>query len=469
MSRIKPRDGQVKGGIVSSVIPGSIADDLGIQPGDVVVAVGGSPVNDELDFRFLTAAEELSLEVYRPGEGTTVFEIEKDYDEPIGIDFEDAVFDGIRKCANRCVFCFVDQMPRGMRDSLYVKDDDYRMSFLHGSFITLTNLREEDVQRIIGQRLSPLYVSIHTVDPELRVAMMRNPKAARIMEYLRRFKDAGIEMHGQIVMVPGYNGPERLVETVNALAELHPEMRSCAVVPVGLTKYRQHLPKISPVTQETAEKTLDCVAAMQARFLRTLGTRFIFASDEFYFKAGRPIPADEDYEDYPQTENGVGLVRIFWEEFRKIAMSPAAGCAMTAPAEPKDELEIMLITGELGGKAITPPVEHLMSATGRKARIVVVRNRFFGDTITVTGLLTGRDVAEAAKDAISSYGMPSKVVVPDIILRDAGDITLDGMTPADIEREIGVSVEVVPATAEGLVRAFAGGETRHGRTLRSGR
>lgn len=469
MSKSKSDGGQVKGGVVRSVIPGSIADDLGIRPGDVVVAVDGSPVRDELDFRFLTAAEELSLEVYRPDEGTTVFEIEKDYDEPIGIEFDDVVFDGIRRCTNRCIFCFVEQMPKGMRESLYIKDDDYRMSFLQGNFITMTNLREEDVQRIISQRLSPLYISVHTVDPDLRVTMMRNPRAAKVMEHLRRFRDAGIEMHGQIVMVPGYNDAERLVETVNALAELHPAMRSCAVVPVGLTKHREHLPKVSPVTQEIAERTLDDVAAMQARFLQTLGTRFIFASDEFYFKAKRPIPADEEYEDYPQTENGVGLVRIFWEEFREIALDPALRRAAKAPVGPRDAQEMILITGELGAKAITHPVEHLMSVTGRRARIVVVRNRFFGDTITVTGLLTGRDVAEAAKDAISSYGMPAKVVVPDIILRDAGDITLDDMTPEDIQREIDAPVEVVPATAEGLVRAFVGRRPRDGRTFRSGR
>lgn len=469
MSKTRPDGDLVKGGVVSYVMPGSIADELGIQPGDVVVAVDSSPVRDELDFRFLTAAEELSLEVYRPGEGTTVFEIEKDYDEPIGVDFDDVVFDGMHRCTNRCVFCFVEQMPEGMRESLYIKDDDYRMSFLHGNFITTTNLREEDVQRIIDQRLSPLYVSVHTVDPEVRVSMMRNPRAARVMEYLRRFKDAGIEMHGQIVMVPGYNDAERLVETVSALAELHPEMRSCAVVPVGLTKHREHLTKLSPVTREIAERTLDDVARLAARFLKVLGTRFIFASDEFYFKAKRPIPVDEEYEDYPQTENGVGLVRIFWEEFRELAAGPALACAATAPADSEDGQEIMLITGELGAKAIRPPVQHLMSVTGRKARIVVVRNRFFGDTITVTGLLTGRDVAEAAKDAILAYGMPAKVVLPDIILRDAGDITLDDMTPGDIEREIGARVEVVPATAEGLVRAFAGGRPGCGRTFGSGR
>lgn len=469
MSKTRPDGDLVKGGVVSYVMPGSIADELGIQPGDVVVAVDSSPVRDELDFRFLTAAEELSLEVYRPGEGTTVFEIEKDYDEPIGVDFDDVVFDGMHRCTNRCVFCFVEQMPEGMRESLYIKDDDYRMSFLHGNFITTTNLREEDVQRIIDQRLSPLYVSVHTVDPEVRVSMMRNPRAARVMEYLRRFKDAGIEMHGQIVMVPGYNDAERLIETVSALAELHPEMRSCAVVPVGLTKHREHLTKLSPVTQEIAERTLDDVASLAARFLKVLGTRFIFASDEFYFKAKRPIPVDEEYEDYPQTENGVGLVRIFWEEFRELAAGPALACAAAAPADSEDGQEIMLITGELGAKAISPPVEHLMSVTGRKARIVVVRNRFFGDTITVTGLLTGRDVAEAAKDAILAYGMPAKVVLPDIILRDAGDITLDDMTPGDIEREIGARVEVVPATAEGLVRAFAGGRPGCGRTFGSGR
>lgn len=469
MSKTRPDGDLVKGGVVSYVMPGSIADELGIQPGDVVVAVDSSPVRDELDFRFLTAAEELSLEVYRPGEGTTVFEIEKDYDEPIGVDFDDVVFDGMHRCTNRCVFCFVEQMPEGMRESLYIKDDDYRMSFLHGNFITTTNLREEDVQRIIDQRLSPLYVSVHTVDPEVRVSMMRNPRAARVMEYLRRFKDAGIEMHGQIVMVPGYNDAERLVETVSALAELHPEMRSCAVVPVGLTKHREHLTKLSPVTQEIAERTLDDVARLAARFLKVLGTRFIFASDEFYFKAKKPIPVDEEYEDYPQTENGVGLVRIFWEEFRELAAGPALACAARAPADSEDGQEIMLITGELGAKAIRPPVQHLMSVTGRKARIVVVRNRFFGDTITVTGLLTGRDVAEAAKDAILAYGMPAKVVLPDIILRDAGDITLDDMTPGDIEREIGARVEVVPATAEGLVRAFAGGRPGCGRTFGSGR
>ncbi len=399
---------------VADVIVGSIAEEVEILPGDVVAMINGEAPSDYIAYRFAVADEEVTLTIQRGDECFEV-EIEKDPDEDLGIVFEHDVFDRVRSCQNNCVFCFESQMPAGMRPSLSLRDDDFRLSFLHGNFLTLTNLRPGDLARIVRERLTPLYVSIHATDADVRRALLRNRKAGEILAQLRLLGEHEIQVHGQIVLCPGWNDGPVLARTLADLAALYPTVLSVGVVPVGLTGYRPEGPDVRVVTPNDAEAVLDLVSRVQAEVLPTLGTRLVFAADEFYLMTGRPLPSDEAYEDYAQAENGIGLARRFLDDV----------AALDIPSLPAQT--ITLATGILAA----PLVETLavrLRAAGADVRVAAVPNHFYGGGVSVAGLLTGSDLLAALR----GRDLGAALILPAITL-NADGLFLDDMTPAGLE------------------------------------
>jgi len=465
------------GGVILSVDPGGTGAELGLRPGDEVISVGGVPLRDEIDYRYAVAEEEVVLVVRRTSCETIEYEVEKDIDDALGVAFAGPVFDGVRECNNRCVFCFVDQMPPGARRSTLVHDDDYRLSFLGGNFVTLTNLADAEIERIVTQRLSPLYVSIHAVDPQVRRRLFRSRHAHCGIEVLERLLAAGIRVHAQIVMVPGYNDGLALDETVGYLAARHPGVRSVGIVPVGLTAHRAGLAPLEPVSSELAGATLAQVRRWQGELLPRLGTRFCFAADELYLRAVEPFPPEAEYEDCPQEENGIGLCVPFLTELRRgltgaptgsrpdslsgrpsarLAISrrvrhspprsPAAPATTPSPlAErangpergewPRGEAvgrhaarqrgaheQIVILSGTGAG----PLIADVIHSCGLDAsvRVLALANTYLGPSVTVAGLLAGRDLIAAVRAA-----GPALFVCPSVALNDEGlfldDVSLE--------------------------------------------
>ena len=436
-----------RGLTIASVAAGSPAERAGIAAGDRLLAVNGRPVRDFLDYRFLTADPRLVLRLVR-GDGRALeLTVEKDWDEPLGLDFGGAAFGPVRRCRNRCLFCFVDQLPPGLRPSLYVKDDDYRLSFWEGNFVTLTNLERGDLERIVGLRLSPLYVSVHTTNPALRAHMMGNPRAARIAETLKKLAAGGIALHCQVVLCPGLNDGPELVRTVEDLAALWPAVRSVGIVPVGLTGFRKGLYPLRPVDAPEAGAVLELVDRYQRLFRRRHGNRLVFAADEFYFLAGAPLPPAGHYEDFPQVENGVGLTRLFLERWRRARGRLPRGLPVRT--------RVALVTGKLGAWAVAPVVEALAGIENLEVVTLVVANRFFGGGITVAGLLTGRDVLEA----LLSLPRPDLVLVPGAAVQEQTGLFLDGVSLADLGARLGVPVRAVRDPAE-IAGCLRGGSPR---------
>jgi len=416
--------------VIAGIRAGSFAERIGLMPGDRIVTINGQPVRDLIEMQFALAEENLSLVVDREGE---IIEIEarKSWEEDPGLELESAVFDGIKACANRCKFCFVAQMPPGMRESLYIKDDDYRLSVLHGNFITLTNLREAELERIEKLHLSPLYISVHTTNPELRQELMGNKKAGQILQQLQRLARAGIELHTQIVCVPDYNDREELDRTIQDLVTLSPQVLSIAVVPVGLTAHRQGLAPLRSFTPREAAELIDQVEKWQERNLKEYGSYLVFAADEFYLLAEWPIPELERYEDFPQLENGIGLVRIFlenWAESRELL-----------PAGNYSNRKALLVTGQSFAKVLRPLAAEISARTGAELQVLAVHNKFFGTSVTVAGLLTGADILTALAEA---QGV-EMVFIPDIIFRRGEMVTLDGMSLAEMTQQSGRKITVV--------------------------
>ncbi|MBO8137218.1 MAG: DUF512 domain-containing protein [Desulfotomaculum sp.] len=427
---------------VSGIVSGSIAEELGIKPGDKITEINEQPVRDIIDYRFLTCDEELVVKLINTHGEEWLIEIEKDFDEDLGIDFGTEALGRIKRCQNKCLFCFVDQMAPDMRPSLYVKDDDYRHSFLYGNFITLTNTKEEDLKRIIKQRLSPLYISVHSTNPELRKKMMGNPRAGNIMHQLTLLAEAGIEMHTQVVLCPGINDGEELSRTVKDLAQLFPQVRSLAVVPVGLTAYREGLAELKCFTPQEAERIVQQAELWQDKYLNKFNYPFVFLSDEFYLMSGRPIPPDEHYADYPQIENGVGLTRIFldqWEEAKQYL-----------PDEISNYKKISIITGILAYPVIRQVVKELNNIKGLQVELHRVTNRFFGESVTVAGLLTGSDILSQ----LNEKDLGDKLIIPAVMLKDQEeDIFLDNISIQELSNRLEVPVLPVDTPFE-LVEAI---------------
>lgn len=424
---------RVRGAEIVEVESGSLAEELGLAVGDSILKINKKNVEDLIGFQLEWAGEEILLEIKKKNGKRELYQIEKEYDEPLGAHFQEAIFNGIKTCHNKCVFCFVDQMPPGMRPSLYIKDDDYRLSFLQGSYITLTNLTKSDIERIKREHLSPLYVSVHTTDPQLRTSLMKNPRAGQVLLIMEELSKAGIEFHTQIVACPGINDGTALEKTYQELSKIRGVI-SLAVVPVGLTGYRSDLPKLRIYGQEEARRLVEWAEEKQALELSKRGSRFIWPSDEFYLLADLAVPSFAAYEDFPQLENGVGMVRLLWDEF----------ASLTLPAELKLRREVVFVTGMSGLKVMQPIVARLKQISGLKIALVSVPNLFFGSTVTVTGLLTGSCLLEGLKDLPKG----SIVFIPEAMVQSGNGKFLDDVTPAEVGEKLELQMITVPVKAE---------------------
>lgn len=420
-------------GIVAAVIADSIADELGLEPGDRILEVNGEKIQDIIDLSFALADEMIELLIQKKDGLTEYYQIEKDYDEELGIEWESAVWNGVRRCANRCVFCFVDQMPQGMRESLYVKDDDYRLSFLYGNFVTLTNLTTADIERIKRLHLSPLYISVHTTNGSLRERMLQNKNASDILEKIQLLREYGIEMHFQIVLCPNINDGSELESTIADLYALCPQALSAAIVPVGLTRYRDKLYSLETFTKESAQTVIETVERWQKKCQQEIGKTFIHLGDEFYLTAQQPVPSTDWYDGFPQLENGIGLVRNFlddWQQGLSLRQEQGIGYSKCK--------YIDVVCGVSAAKILAPLLDKL-TIPNLQVRLVPVKNNFFGESITVTGLLTGKDI-EQALTALD--GERSGVIIPGNTLRKGEIVFLDNLTPEDLETKLAVPVRI---------------------------
>lgn len=432
---------------ITCVDKGSLADVCGIAVGDVLVRINGNEINDVLDYRFYLAERKVRLELLR-GEHTIAVKIKKGEYDDIGLGFETPLMDKKHSCTNKCIFCFIDQNPEGMRESIYFKDDDSRLSFIHGNYVTLTNMTERDVERIIKMRMSPINISIHTTDPDLRVKMMNNRFAGDVLKYLDDFKAAGLSMCGQIVLCRGVNDGAALLRTLSDLSEYYPSLSSVAIVPAGLTKHRDGLYPLSDFTREEAREVIFAVEEIAKGQLERFGTRQFFIADELYLKAGVPIPDESYYEDYPQLENGVGMLRLFTSEW---------GMAIEDIEDILKEFSgkrtVTLVTGGAAYEVIMTLAGRLNSlGAGLQVNVVKIKNNFYGESITVTGLLTGRDIYEQLK----GLDLGDEVIVPENALRQPEEDFLCEMKRSELEKALGVKVGVGSQDGYELVRAIFG-------------
>lgn len=425
--------------IVETVAPGSIAEEVGVQIGDRLISVNGKEMKDVLDYRFVEGEEELLLELAKPSGEVWEVEVEKDLDEAVGIDFPEMK---IRSCPNKCFFCFVDQMPEGQRETLYVRDEDYRFSFLFGNYITLTNLTRKDKERIFEQKMSPLYVSVHTTDLELRRSMLVNPRARDILTEIREMAEHGIVLHTQVVLCPGMNDGDYLIKSIEDLVKFYPSVGSLAIVPIGLTRHRQGLPELKEVSVEGAREMIAWIKPWQKRFQEEIGYPFVFLSDEWHTKAGLPFPPLEEYADLPQQGNGVGIVPLFLSDFE--AMLPFL------PKKTPEAVRILMATGTSFSPFLTSCLKRVR-IRGAELEVVTVVNDFFGDSVTVAGLMSGRDIIQAVRGRPSDRSGTRTLLLPSVALNEDRSFFLDGMTPQDLEKELDLTVQVVSADAEGLM------------------
>lgn len=428
-----------KAHIMKEIEQGSIAEELELVAGDELISINGNPIKDVLDYHYLIKDEFLTVLIKKTNGEEWELEIEKDYDEDLGIEFEEGLMDEYSSCRNKCIFCFIDQMPPGMRETLYFKDDDARLSFLQGNYITLTNLSDEEVDRIIYYKLSPINISIHTMNEELRCKMLHNRFAGSALEKLRKLKDGGIIMNGQIVLCKGWNDGEELEKSIHDLAAFLPEMESVSVVPVGLTKYRDGLEQLEGFSKEDSIIVLEQIHRWQNILLSHYGTRFIFASDEWYLKAGLPIPEEGSYEGYPQIENGVGLIRSLKNEFEE-------AYAILEGDERSRSLSIA--TGVLAAPFITGLAKEI---TGKfpniKINTYTINNDFFGNQITVAGLLTGGDIIAQLK----GKELGDFLLIPEVLLRDGEKVLLDDVTVQEMESALQTNIRIVQSDGKSFI------------------
>lgn len=407
-------------GSISAISPASLAERLGLRPGDELVAINGHTLRDVIDVQFYAAEERLTMQVRRGAE-TLMLRAQRRYNEPLGLEFTSPTFDtDIRRCNNRCCFCFVSQMPRGLRDSLYIRDDDYRHSFLFGNYITLTNLTEEDWARIEEQHLSPLYISVHATEPALRRRILGNPHAPDIMVQLQRLAEIGIEAHTQLVLVPGLNDGPHLERSLGDLAELYPAVRSVSVIPVGLTKY--HRGKCRPYTLGEMRQVWETVTTWQKHLRRKLGVGFAYLADEWYLRLGENIPPQEAYDGQELQENGVGLARALLDHWPEASRTLAAlGTIQT------------WVTGTLAAPLLADLAKDFAAQTGIAVDVVPIPNRFFGTTVSVAGLLTGQDVLAYLRER----PVRGTLVLPAAMFRGPQGQSLDEMRPEHFAQTLG--------------------------------
>lgn len=430
---------------ITSVARRSRASRAGICTGDILVAINENEITDVLDYRFYLAEERITLSLLR-GEEPYTATIEKEEYDDIGLSFETPLMDKKQSCRNKCVFCFIDQLPAGLRESLYFKDDDARLSFLHGNYITLTNLSDKDVERILHMHFSPINVSVHTTNPALRVEMMKNKNAGKSLDYLYRMAEAGIELHGQIVLCRGLNDGDELDRTMRDLAALAPAMSSVSIVPAGLTRFRDGLYPLTSFTKEECAAVIDQVDAMASALYEKNGSRLFFCADEFYLGAGRELPDEDFYEGYPQLENGVGMLTSLRTEF-----------SLWEKEEPHLRLrrprKVTIATGVAAYPMMCEIASRMMAAFPHlSVNVYQIKNNFFGEKITVAGLLTATDIIEQ----LSDKPLGKTLLLPAATLRSEGDLFLDGKTVRDVERALHVRVRMVESDGYDLAAALLG-------------
>ena len=424
---------------VYSVDDDSIASRLGFAPGDELIQVDNEPINDVLDYQFYTDSASFHLKARISGV-EQILNIEKDVYEPFGCNFETYLGDKKHSCSNHCMFCFIDQLPPGMRESLYFKDDDERLGFLFGNYITMTNMGEHEIDRIIKMHISPVNVSVHTTNPQLRIRMLANRDAGDVLRRLKKMADAGIELNCQLVMCPGVNDGDELVRSLTELLELGPSVQSIAAVPFGMTRYRDKLYHLEPYTREGAAEQLAILEHFGDLSVEKYGRRVVFPSDEFFLQAGKTIPPAEYYEDFAQLENGVGMWRLFREEFL---------AELERPHRIYNEKHVDLVTGTLAA----PLIQEMADEIHRQypmihATVHAIQNDFFGGNVDVAGLITGTDIVAQCKGKLES----GTLCIPEVMLRAEKDLFLDGMTPAQVAGELGVKFEIVPVGGGDLAK-----------------
>ena len=415
---------------ITGVLPNSRAEAAGICEGDFLLDINGREIRDVLDYRFHLASRSVRLRVHR-GPSILEFTIDKDTYDDIGLEFETPLMDKKHRCENGCIFCFIDQNPKGMRESIYFKDDDSRLSFLHGNYITLTNLHREDIDRIIEMHISPVNVSVHTTNPELRVRMMKNRRAGEVLSYIKLFADAGTKLRGQIVLCRGINDGAELDRTMRDLSGYYPALDSVSVVPAGLTRYRENLYPLEPFDADSSREVIEQVTAFGNECEKKLGCRVFYASDEFYVKSGVPLPPYEFWGDFDQIENGVGMLSSFEHEFEVML-------GTLSDDERRICREVSLATGEAAYVMMERLTRRLGSEVpGVRVHLYMVKNEFFGGGVTVTGLLTGCDIAAA----LAGRELGEVLILSRTMLRAEGDLFLCGMTPDELSERLGVGIE----------------------------
>ena len=426
--------------IIEEVAEGSIAEELEIMPGDILLSINEIKVKDIIDYKFLISDEYVMVEILKAAGEIWDLEIEKEFDEDLGIIFTNPLIDKAKSCQNKCVFCFIDQLPPNMRETLYFKDDDSRLSLLQGNFITLTNMNEDEINRIIQYRISPINISVHTTNPELRVKMLKNKNAGNVYDILKRFHEVRLEVNCQIVLVPGINDGEELKRTLDDLHKLYPTVESVAVVPIGITKYREKLEKVYPYNKILAEELLDELAIMQNNFLEKLGTRFVFPSDEFFAVSKRELPSLEEYEGFPQLENGVGLMKSFEYEIEEELNKTHTDKIINK--------NLIIATGTLAYDFMVRISKKIMNKyKGINLQVISIENVFFGNTITVSGLITANDLITKLENINADA-----IIIPQSMLRGKNDnVFLDNLTIEQVSKTLKTDILISPVDGKKFV------------------
>ena len=428
--------------IISSVAPGSIAQEMGIEPGDRLLEVNGKSPEDVFDYRYLMNEEESLVLIRKVNGEEWELEIEKEYEDDLGIEFENGLMDDYRSCRNKCIFCFIDQLPKGMRSTLYFKDDDSRLSFLQGNYLTLTNMSEHDIDRIIQYKLSPINISFQTMNPELRCKMLHNRFAGEIFDKVKRLKDAGIIMNGQIVLCRGVNDGAELERSIRELTAYMPQLESVSVVPVGLTRYRDGLYPLEPFTKEDACEVLDLIHGWQEKLYKEWGNHFIHAGDEWYILAERPIPEEKTYDGYLQLENGVGMVRLLEEEVAQ---------TLAGMAGDNRKIHRTIATGELAAPFLRKHVDAVQKKYPNvDIQVLAIKNEFFGGKITVAGLITGTDLISQLK----GKDLGDRLLLTNHMLKSGEPVFLDDVTVDDVQNALQIKVSIVESSGADFVSSL---------------
>jgi len=428
---------------IKKVLPNSIAEELGIQEGDILISVNGKEIEDVFDYRYLISDEIITLLIRNKDLEEWEYEIEKDINEDIGLVFENELMDCLKSCKNKCVFCFIDQLPPSMRKTVYFKDDDWRMSFLTGNYITLTNMKEKDFERLFYYHLSPINISVHATDPEVRKKMLTNRFAGDILDKIKRIVDAGIEINCQIVLCKGLNDGEILKKSLEDLENFFPRVKSISIVPVGISKFRHNLYPLEAFEKDDAKEVINMVHKLQDYYKEKYGSYILYCADEFYITAEEEIPSIHRYEDFPQIENGVGMLALMKEEFDEYFKQ--------LPDIIPDKINISIATGIASYSFINGLVSRLMNKySNLTVKIYPIKNDFFGDKITVSGLMTGQDLINQLKDK----ELGSRLLLPENAFRDNDTILLDDVYIEDLEKQFNIPIEIVGVSGKDFIKAI---------------